>query len=69
MEALAACSRDKAQEREPTPAQMLVSVDARARAVIVTTKEELEAAAKEKREPICIGFPLSDIVKKKKTHY
>ena len=43
-------------------------VDVRERSVIVTTKEEFEAAAKEKREPICIGFPLSDVVKRKVKH-
>jgi len=34
--------------------------------VIVTTKEELEKASKEEREPICIGFPLSDVVEEKR---
>lgn len=37
-------------------------MDVRERSVIVTTKEEFERAAREKREPICIGFPLSDVV-------
>lgn len=28
---------------------------------VLTTPEESEAAANEQREPICIGFPLSDV--------
>lgn len=28
---------------------------------IITTLEESERAANEQREPICIGFPLSDV--------
>lgn len=40
-------------------------VDVRERSVIVTTKKEYETAAREKREPICIGFPLSDVVEEK----
>jgi hypothetical protein len=37
-------------------------MDVRERSVIVTTKEEYEAAAREQREPICIGFPLADVI-------
>jgi hypothetical protein len=40
-------------------------VEVRGRSVAVTTKEEYDAAAKEQREPICIGFPLSDVVEEK----
>jgi hypothetical protein len=40
-------------------------VEVRGRSVAVTTKEEYEAAAKERREPICIGFPLSDVAEEK----
>jgi len=40
-------------------------VEVRERSVAVTTKEEYDAAAKEQREPICIGFPLSDILEEK----
>lgn len=31
-------------------------------AVILTTDEECQAAAKEKREPVRIGFPLADVI-------
>lgn len=37
-------------------------VDVREQAVLVSTNEEYEAAAREQREPICIGFPLADVV-------
>lgn len=40
-------------------------VDVRERSVIVTTKEEFETVAREKRELICIGSPLSDVVEEK----
>jgi hypothetical protein len=30
--------------------------------VIVTSEQERASAAKEKREPVCIGFPLTDVV-------
>jgi hypothetical protein len=49
--------------------QMIVRrvVEVRERSVILTTKEEYETAAREKREPICIGFPLSDVVEENQT--
>ncbi len=28
---------------------------------VITTSEEYELAAKEQREPVCIGFPASDV--------
>lgn len=37
-------------------------VDVRERLVIVTTKEEYETAAREQRKPVCIGFPLVDVI-------
>ncbi|MEJ7713744.1 MAG: hypothetical protein WKF84_28830 [Pyrinomonadaceae bacterium] len=37
-------------------------MEAREQMVLVTTDEEYKAAEKEQREPICIGFPLSDVV-------
>ncbi len=40
-------------------------VEVRGRVAVVTTDEEYQAAKKEKREPICIGFPLSDVTKRK----
>jgi hypothetical protein len=30
--------------------------------VLISTDEECKAAAKERREPICIGFPLADVI-------
>ena len=30
---------------------------------VITTPEEYELAAKEHREPVCIGFPVSDVEK------
>jgi hypothetical protein len=37
-------------------------IEVRGQTAIVTTDEELAIAKKEKREPICIGFPLSDVL-------
>jgi hypothetical protein len=30
---------------------------------VITTPEEYELAVKEEREPVCLGFPLSDVEK------
>lgn len=40
-------------------------VEVRGQMAVVTTDEEYQAAQRERREPICIGFPLSDVIKKK----
>jgi hypothetical protein len=37
-------------------------VDVREQTVLITTDEEYEAATKEQREPICLGFPLADMI-------
>ncbi len=39
----------------------LVRVDGQT--AVLTTPEEAESASREQREPFCIGFPLSDVVK------
>ncbi len=38
-------------------------VEVRGQIALISTDEECESAAREQREPICIGFPLSDVVK------
>lgn len=43
-------------------------VEVRGQTAVVTTDEEYQAAKKERREPISIGFPLSDVVKRKPKH-
>jgi hypothetical protein len=37
-------------------------VEVRGQKAIITTDDEREAAAREKREPICLGFPLADVI-------
>lgn len=37
-------------------------IEVREQMAVVTTDEEYKAAAREKREPICIGFPLADVI-------
>lgn len=37
-------------------------VEVQGKTAIITTDEEREAAAKEKREIICVGFPLADVI-------
>lgn len=36
--------------------------DVQGRTVIVTTEQERKKAAREKRSPTCIGFPLADVI-------
>jgi hypothetical protein len=43
--------------------ELTVSCEAvQGRTVVVTTEQERESAAKEQREPICLGFPLADVI-------
>ena len=43
--------------------ELVVSCEAvQGRTVVVTTEQERESAAKEKRGPTCIGFPLADVI-------
>jgi len=37
-------------------------VEVQGRTAIITTDEECKAAAREKRKPVCIGFPLADVI-------
>jgi hypothetical protein len=37
-------------------------VDVRKRVVLISTEDECKKAAIEKREPICLGFPIADVV-------
>jgi hypothetical protein len=41
-------------------------LEVRGQTAVISTDEECEAAAREKREPICIGFPLADVIEKLK---
>ena len=38
-------------------------IEVRGQTAIISTDEECQKAAREKREPICIGFPLADVIK------
>jgi hypothetical protein len=43
--------------------ELVVSCEAiQGRTVVVTTERERASAAKEQREPICLGFPLADVI-------
>jgi hypothetical protein len=44
-------------------------VEVRDRVALVTTDEELQRANKEGREPVCIGFPVEDIVEREKIEH
>jgi hypothetical protein len=42
---------------------LVVSCEAiQGQTVVVTTEKERESAAKEQRDPICLGFPLADVL-------
>lgn len=40
--------------------RLLLRVDGQT--VVLTTPEEAENAVSEQREPVCIGFPLADVI-------
>jgi hypothetical protein len=37
-------------------------IEVRGQLAIISTDEECQRAIREKREPICLGFPLADVI-------